>query len=86
MQKKIGCTIEECTETVGEVKLAEITIAENKNSRKCSSCTVHIVLFSRFFAINVGIYLLEVTYFVYSHWCLNKDVLHTDVSIQTTIY
>ena len=82
MQKKIGCTIEECTETVEEVKLAEITLAENKNSHKCSSCTVHIVLFSRFFAINLGI----VTYFVYSHWCLNKDVLHTDLPIQTTIY
>ena len=81
-KKLVAPLIEECTESVEEVKLAEITLAENKNSHKCSFCTVYIVLFSILFAINVGI----VTYFVYSHWCLKKDVLHTDLPIQTTIY
>ena len=35
----------ECTETVEEVKLAKITLDENENSYKCSSCTVYTVLF-----------------------------------------
>ena len=83
MQKKtIVPLIEECTETVEEVKLAKITLAENKNSDKYSSCTVYIVLFSIFFTINVGI----VIYFVYSHWYLKKDVANTDLPIQATIY
>ena len=47
-----------------------------------SSCTVYIVLFSISFTVNVGI----VIYFVYSRWYLKKDVLHTDLPIQTTIY
>ena len=83
MQKKtIVPLIEECTETVEEVKLAKITLAENENSYKCSSCTVYIVLSSIFFTINVGI----VIYFVYSHWYLKKDVVNTDLPIQATIY
>ena len=81
-KKLVAPLIEECTETVEEVKLAKITLAENKNSDKYSSCTVYIVLFSIFFTINVGI----VIYFVYSHWYLKKDVLNTDLPIQTTIY
>ena len=36
---------------VEEVKLAEITPAENENSYKCSSCTVYIVLMIVFFTI-----------------------------------
>ena len=42
-------------------KLAKITLDENKNKYKCSSCTLHIVLFSINFTTNVGIG----TYFVY---------------------
>ena len=45
--------VEECTETVEEVKIAK----ENK----CSSCILYIVLFSILFAINIGI----ATCFVY---------------------
>ena len=85
MQKKtIVPLIEECTETVEEVKLAKITLAENKNSDKYSSCTVYIVLFSIFFTINVGI----VIYFVYSHWYLKKDITRVEFNTrtQTTIY
>ena len=54
MQKKlVAPLIEEYTETVEEVKLAKITLAEN--SYKCSSCTMYIVLFWIFFTINVGV-------------------------------
>ena len=50
-EKKI---VDEYTETVEEVKLAEITLAENENSHKCNSCTVYIVLFWIFFTTNLG--------------------------------
>ena len=73
--------VDECTETVEEVKPAIITLAENENSYKCSSCTVYIVLFWIFFTINVGI----VTNYVYSHWYLKKDS-DFDTLTQTTIY
>ena len=53
--------VEECTETVKEVKLAKRTSTENENVCKYSSCTLYIVLFSIIFAINVGID----PYFVY---------------------
>ena len=62
--------VEECTENVEEVKLAKITLAENQNKHKCSSCTLYIVLFSIIFTINVEI----ATYFIDSHRYLKKDV------------
>ena len=58
--------IEECTENVE----AKITLAEDENKHKCSSCTLHIVLFSIIFTINVGIG----SYFLYFHWHLRKGV------------
>ena len=61
MQKKLVTPlIEECTETVEEVKLAKTALAENENSYKCSSCTVYIVLMIVVFTICAGI----TTYFV----------------------
>ena len=84
-KKLVAPLIEECTETVEEVKLAKITLAENENSYKCNSCTVYTVLFWIFFTINVG---GIGAYFVYYHWYLKRDVLHVDFNIgtQTTIY
>ena len=68
MQKKISCIIN-CTETIEEIKLAKITLAENENSYKSSSCTVYIVLFWIFLTINVG----EIgVYFIYFHGYLKK--------------
>ena len=58
-KKLVAPLIEECSEIVEEVKLAKITLAENENSYKCSSCTVYIVLFWIFFKINVGIAILN---------------------------
>ena len=42
--------VEECNETIDE----EVEIIDNKKN-KCNSCIVHIVLFSIFFTINIGI-------------------------------
>ena len=61
---------DECTETVQEMKLAIITLAENKNKYKCNSCTVYIVLMIVVFTICTRIS----TYFVYYNWSLVKNV------------
>ena len=61
-KKFVDKLVEECTETVEEEKLAEITSAEDENKHNCSSCTLLTVLFSIIFTINVGM----ATYFVYS--------------------
>ena len=43
--KLVKKLVNECTETVEEVKLARITYAEYENCYKCSSCTMYTVLF-----------------------------------------
>ena len=53
-KKLVDQLVDECTETVEEVKLTKVTLAENENSYKYSSCTVYAVLFWIFFTINVG--------------------------------
>ena len=68
-------TVDECAETVEEVKIAKITLAENENMYKCSSCTVYIVLFSTIFTINVGI----VTYYLYSQYYTKKDIQNNNL-------
>ena len=72
MQKKsVDKLVDECTETIEEVKLAKITLAENENSHKCSSCTLYTVVFWVFFTIFTGITI----YFVYWIGLLLKIVL-----------
>ena len=61
--------IDECTETIEEVKLAKITLAENESENKYSSCTVYIVLMIVVFTIFTGITI----YFVYYNWSLIKN-------------
>ena len=39
-KKLVDRLVEECTETNNEVKLAEITLSENENKHKRSSCTL----------------------------------------------
>ena len=68
-KKIVDKLVDEYTETVEEVKLAKITLAENENSYKCSSCTVYTVLFWIFFTINVG---GIGAYFFYFHGYLKK--------------
>ena len=53
--------VDECTETIEEIKLAKITLAENENQNKYSSCTVYIVLMIIVFTIFTRI----TTYFVH---------------------
>ena len=74
----------ECTDTVEEVKLAKISLSEDKNKHKCSFCTLYIVLFSIIFTVNIRIG----TYFDYLHWYLKKDVACVEFGTrtQTTIY
>ena len=75
--------VDECTETVEEVKLAEITVAENENSYKCSSCTLYILLMVVVFTVFAGIR----AYFVYYNWSLVKNVscIKFNTRTQTTI-
>ena len=64
-KKLVDKLVDECTETVEEVKLAE-----NENSCKCSSYTVYIVLFWIFFTINVG--GIGAYFIFFFHWYLKK--------------
>ena len=73
-KKLVDKLTEECTENIDEVKIAE---------HKCSSCILYIVLFSIFFAINIGIG----AYFVYYKY-MNRDketASRYDYVYQTTI-
>ena len=81
-KRLIDKLVDECTKTVEEVKPAIITLAENENSYKFSSCTV---LFWRFFTNNIG---GIGAYFVYFYWYLKKDSPHVDFNThkETTIY
>ena len=72
--------VDECTKTVEEVKAAIITLAENENNYKCSSCTLYTVLFWIFFTIKIG---GIGAYFVYFHCYLKKDLPHVDVNTRT---
>ena len=60
-KKLVDKLVEKCTENVEKEKLAKITLPENDNKHKSSSCTLNIVLFSIIFTINIAIG----TYFVY---------------------
>ena len=56
-KKFVDKLIDECTETIEEVKLATITPAKNENENKYSSCTVYIVLMIVIFTIYQNCYL-----------------------------
>ena len=77
-KKLVDNLVDECTETVEEVKLAKITLAENENSYKCSSCIVYTVLFWIFFTINVGGVGVSFIYF--------RGYLRRVFTRETTIY
>ena len=72
MQKKLVDQItDECSKTIEEVKLANITLTENENIYyECSSCKVYIVFLIVVFIIFTGISI----YFVYYNWSLIKNV------------
>ena len=68
-KKLVDKLIDECTETIEEVEIAKITLADNENENKFSSCTVYIVLM-----IMISTSFTEITiYFVYYSWSLIKN-------------
>ena len=75
-KKLVDKLIDECTETIEEVKLAKTTLTENENENKYSSCEhisckVYIVLMIVVFTIFTGITI----YFVYYNWSsIKKNV------------
>ena len=72
-EKLVDKLVEECIEAINQVKLAKITLAENKNKHKRCSCTLYIALFLIVFTINVGLG----TYFVYCKFMNhNKETNH----------
>ena len=84
-KRLIDKLVDECNETVEEVKPAITTLAENENSYKCSSCTVYTVLFWIFFTISIGGTVAGLVYF---YWYLKKYSSHADFNTykETTIY
>ena len=62
--------VDECTETIDEEKIV------SKSKNKCNSCILHIVLFSIFFTINVGIG----AYFAYYKYINTRIVIKKNVS------
>ena len=69
-KKLVDILVDECAETVEEVKLAKITLTENENEDKCKSCTLYTVLMTVFFRICDGIS----AYFVYYNWSFVKNI------------
>ena len=68
-KKLVDKLINECTETIEEVKLAELTVFENENENKYGSCKVYTVLMIVVFYNFTGITI----YFVYYNWSLIKN-------------
>ena len=64
--------IDECTETIEEMKLANITFTENENNYECGSCIVYIVLMMIAFTIFTGI----TVYLVYYNCSLINENIH----------
>ena len=83
-RKLVDKLVEECIKSIDEVEITEITQAENEHEKKCSSCTLYIVLFSIIFTIYVEIGI----YFTYFYWYLKKDIpsVEFNTRTQTTIY
>ena len=64
--------IDECTETIEEVKLAEINPFENENNYEYNSCRVYIILMMVVFKI-----FTEITvYLVYYNWSLIRNNIY----------
>ena len=62
--------IDECTETIEETKLVNITFTENKNNYECGSCIVYIVLMIVAFTIftEITVYLVY-----YNSYLINNN-------------
>ena len=70
-KNQINKLIDERTESIEEVKLAETTPFENKNKYEYNSCKVYIISIIAFFAIFTGITI----YLVYLNWSLINNYI-----------
>ena len=68
-KKLVDQLVDECTETIEEMKLVKVTLSENKGEKTYSSCTLYIVLMIVVFTIFSGI----TTYYAYYNWSLIKN-------------
>ena len=50
-KKLVDKLVEECTKNIDEIEIA----SENEHKKKCSACTLYIVLFSITFTVSIGI-------------------------------
>ena len=72
-EKKLpGKLIDECTETIEETKLVNITFTENENNYEHNSCKVYIALMIVAFTIFTGI----TVYLVYYNWSLINNNIY----------
>ena len=71
-KKLVDKLVDECTETIEEVKLAEITPFENKNNYEYNSCRVCIILMIVVFTIFTGI----TVYLAYYNWSLSNNNIY----------
>ena len=78
-KKLVDKIVDECAETVEEVKVAKITSAKDNKKRKCSPFTLYNVLFSILFTINVGIGI----FFTYFYWYLKKNIPRVELRTHT---
>ena len=70
-QNQINKLIDERTESIEELKLAETTPFENKNNYEYNSCKVYIISIIAFFAVFTGI----TVYLVYLNWSLINNYI-----------
>ena len=71
-KKLVDKLVDECTETIEEVKIAEITPFENKNNYEYNSCRVCIILMIVVFTIFTGI----TVYLAYYNWSLSNNNIY----------
>ena len=64
--------INDCTKTIEETKLVNITFTENENNYKCGSCIVYILLMIVAFTNSTGITI----YLLYYNWSLINNNIH----------
>ena len=69
-KKLVDQIIDECPETIEEVKLANITVESENIYYKCSSCKVYIVFMIVYFTILTGI---TIYFFYYYNWSVIKN-------------
>ena len=64
--------IDECTETIEEAKLVNVTFTGNENNYEHNSCKAYIVLMTIAFTIFTGI----TVYLIYYNWSLINNDIH----------